>query len=358
MLIADRYVTFKLVRTLAMSLISLVSLYVLFDLADHRRGDILQHAVPLRAVLSYYAGYLPVVVVQMSPVALLVSTLYVLGMMAKNNELTAMLAAGINLRRVTVGPICVAALLAASVFALSEWVMPGGMRRARLIERVYFDSSSLDETQRLVWVEPDRAATCSVGRYVPEERTGYELLITESMPHGSKLVIEARRMVWDAAACVWVLQDVTRTVYGQGSRESEHVDREVSYIRFTPDQIESLNADADELSARDLYRMILELGRGGLVSPVRWVDFHQKLALPALNFIIVFLAIPFAARTGRGGLAASLAVSVALGLAYVCSFSLCVGLARAQVVPGWVGVWFANTVFLVAGMWMYARMPT
>jgi len=72
----------------------------------------------------------------------------------------------------------------------------------------------------------------------------------------------------------------------------------------------------------------------------------------------VFLAIPFALRTARGGLAASLAVSVVLGLAYVCSFGLCVGLARAQVLPGWLGVWLANAVFLAGGLWMYTRMPT
>jgi len=358
MRIIDRYVTFQVARTLATVLVSLVALYILFDLADHRRGDILRHAVPARAVASYYIGWVPVIVAQMSPVALMLSTLYVLGMMAKNNELTAMLAGGINLRRVSLGPICLAVVFGLGVFAMSEWVMPQAVRRARVIEHKYFDGGSGEEDRRLVWIEPDRAATVSVKRYDPEEHVGYELLITQPLRDGSRLAIQADRMVWDAEQRVWLLLDGERTVYGHESQHSEPFTREVSYIQFEPDEIDALNVPADELSAGQLRRVLIELGRHGMVSPTRWVDYHEKLAMPALNFIIVFLAIPFALRTARGGLAASLAVSVVLGLAYVCSFGLCVGLARAMVVPGWLGVWFANAVFLAGGVWMYARMPT
>lgn len=358
MRILDRYVTFRLARTVATALISLVALYVLFDLADHRRDDILRQAVPMRIVAEYYLGSISMIVIQMSPIALLLSTLYVLGMLAKNNELTAILAGGVNLRRATFGPICVAALLAIGVFALSEWVMPGGVRRARHIERTYFKSKRSSKPQRLVWIEPGGAATVSVKRYSAQEHTGYDLLITEPQADGYRLAVEADRMVWDSETGTWILEKGKRTVYGPDSHSSEPFDREVADIQFTPDQIESLNVSADELSAGGLRRMLVELGRGGMVSPTWWVDYHQKLALPALNFIIVFLAIPFAARTARGGLAASLAISVALGLGYICSFSLCVGLAKAEVLPAGLGVWLANAAFLAGGLWMYARMPT
>jgi len=342
MRILDRYVTLRLVRTVATALISLVALYVLFDLADHRRGDIIRQAVPMRVVAAYYLGWIPVIIVQMSPIALLLSTLYVLGMLAKNNELTAILAGGVNLRRATFGPICVAALLTMGIFALSEWVMPAGVGRARHIEQTYFKSKGPRKGQRLVWIEPGREATVSVKRYSPEERTGYDLLITESPADGLRLAIEADRMVWDSEMGTWILEDGKRTLYSQDSEQSEQFDREVAGIRFAPDQIESLNVSPDELSAGRLRRMLIELGRGGMVSP----------------FIIVFLAIPFAARTARGGLAASLAISVAVGLGYVCSFSVCVGLAKAQMLPGWLGVWLANVAFLAGGLWMYGRMPT
>jgi len=335
-----------------------VTLYVLFDLADHRRGDILRHAVPLDIVARYYFSYIPTILVQMSPVALLLSTLYVLGLLAKNNELTAMLAAGISLRRATVGPVCVAAALTVGIFALSEWVMPGAFRHAREIEWTYFKSRSLDDAQRLVWIEPERSAMVSVKRYSPQEHAGYDVLITEWPRSGTSMRVEADRMVWDSRSATWFLEDGERTVYDPDSTRSERFDREPSFIRFEPAQIEALNVPAEELSARRLRTMLIELGRRGMVSPTRWVDFHQKLALPALNFIMVFLAIPFAARTARGGLAASLAISVTLGLVYVSSFGLCVGLARTQLVPGWLGVWFANVVFLAGGLWTYARMPT
>jgi len=358
MKLIDRYVVVSLVRVFVLTLVSLILLYVLFDVADHRRDDIIKHHVPATVVASYYTGWTTVITVQMAPVAMLLSILYVLGLMAKNNEITAVLAGGMHLRRLAAGPILVAATAAVAIFALSEWVMPGAVRTARTIENTFFDPKSDKGGQRLVWIEPGWDATVSVRNYDPATRVGHDILITENRPDGSRVSIEARRMVWNKTKRVWTLEDGVRKVYHTDKQYAEKFETAPSNINVEPDQIAKLNMPPDELSSFDLYRLLTVLGERGMVSPTRWVDFHQKLALPVLNFIIVFLAIPFATRTGRGGLAASLAVSVVLGLCYICSFSICVGLAKTQVVPPWFGVWFANVAFLAGGLWLFRHMPT
>jgi lipopolysaccharide export system permease protein len=358
MRLLDRYITVNLVRVMVVTLVSLVMLYVMFDLADHRRDDIMKNDVSARTVAAYYGGWVTVIIVQMSPVAMLLSALYVIGLMAKNNELTAILAGGVHLRRMAAGPIIVAAVTAVAVFALSEWIMPDAVHRARVIEDTFFDQKEEVDGHRLVWTEPGRNATVQVRKYTTKSRSGLDALITETMSDGSRISTEADRIVWDETENAWILVNGVRTVYAEDGQRAEEFDSVTSQIALSPDQIEALNVPTDELSSRRLYGLLTSPATRSMVGPTRWVDFHQKLALPTLNFIIIFLAIPFAARTGRGGLAASLAVSVVLGLCYICSFSICVGLAKAQAVPAWFGVWFANAAFLGGGLWLFRRMPT
>ncbi len=73
---------------------------------------------------------------------------------------------------------------------------------------------------------------------------------------------------------------------------------------------------------------------------------------------MVWLAIPFAIRLRRGGIAIGFGVSIGIALAYMLLFFAGIGLGHLGKLPPVAAAWLANAVFLAFGMWLFHRTPT
>ena len=84
------------------------------------------------------------------------------------------------------------------------------------------------------------------------------------------------------------------------------------------------------------------------------MNLNRKLALPFANLVLALAALPFALRFGRT-LGVSLGIALLIAVAYYLLFF--VGLTLASQLPGLpeLGVWLANLVFAVSGLWLLRR---
>ena len=124
MTILDRYLGARLIGAFFRTALALYALYVLFDLLTHRSSEIISNNVPWQTVGMLYLSQIPFVLseYQLAALAMLVAGLIVFGSASQNNEITAMLSAGMSLRRIIVVPAVIAAGIAVGVFALQEFV--------------------------------------------------------------------------------------------------------------------------------------------------------------------------------------------------------------------------------------------
>ncbi len=86
------------------------------------------------------------------------------------------------------------------------------------------------------------------------------------------------------------------------------------------------------------------------------VDFHRRLALPASCVVLALLGIPLGLRGGRGGRSAALVTALVLLAAYYTVFVFSDRLAREGVLLPGIGVWMANLVLGVSGVWLLLRL--
>ncbi len=73
---------------------------------------------------------------------------------------------------------------------------------------------------------------------------------------------------------------------------------------------------------------------------------------------MIWLAIPFALRLRRGGLAISFGISILTAIAFLSVYSVCMTLGHAGRIPPIAAAWFANAVFLAAGIRLFVKAPT
>ena len=99
MKILDRYIADRFLKAFLISMGVLIIIPVLVDIIEHVDYFIDRGANPL-AVAKYYFFYLPYFLTFTIPVASLLSTLFSLGILNKNNEITAMKASGASLYRI------------------------------------------------------------------------------------------------------------------------------------------------------------------------------------------------------------------------------------------------------------------
>jgi lipopolysaccharide export system permease protein len=358
MKLIDRYIVSRLVMWLAVILLAVALLYVMIDLTTRTRADIIEYDAPAKMVFLYYLNYLPLILLQMAPVAYLIASLFVLGNFARNNEYTALLAGGVSMYRFAVAPIVLSAVVAVCALCLGEFVLPQAARRAEYLEETYLEGGKSERTISMAWSRPDQGRTYFIRSYDPDAQLGEEVMITKR--EGRRVVkkIEAESVFWDTAQEEWMLANAV-VINVEGETETRREEALLpALIDETPAELEVGRRSADEKSFGELRRELARRARAGLVYPEKWVDLHSKIALPVTNFIIFFLALPFALKVKRGGMAVTFGVSLAIGVAYMSLFEVGQALGRAQYLAPWVAAWAPNMIFLAAGVCLTLKTET
>jgi len=355
----DRYFARRMVGLLLRSLIAFVFLYVFIDLLTHRDLDIVEFDVPWSIVASYYLAFSPQIIFQVAPFALLVSALLVIGDAAQHNEITAMLAGGVGLRRLVRAPVCVALVFSLALFAVQETVGVTALARSAEIEADYFSANPDLEREGISWASLSGGWTCHINKFNRIALTGEEVIMHL---HNDEAVeqIEARRIFWDESAEAWFLEDGVWLEFDAGLElmRPTAIRQQVAPIKEAPDDLFAMEQSANTKSSIELARDIAAARDRAVPTSAMQVAYYVKFAQPALSFVMVFLAIPFAVRLQRGGLAASFGSSIVVAMVYMVVFAVSVSLGQAERITPMTAAWAPNVLFLATGLFLFWRTPT
>lgn len=361
MTLYDRYLTKRMFGLIFRILISIVLLYIAIDFLSQRGKDFRNYGVPVDVAFQYYLTFIPTILFeyQAAALAVLVAGLMVLGKAAQDSEITAILAGGVSLYRIIFAPVLVSLVAAIAAFAVQETLGVTATATARKIEDEYFSRMVHDSNRAPVsWANLEDTWTCHVLKFNRTALKG-QYVYMHAIEDGVVQEIRADRIYWDEDEKAWFLED------GRWARFGADWDLQVDRITkmrapFTeaPDELFALEESADTKSAQTLAADLKHAAELGIPVDRYWVDYHAKFARPALSFIMIFLAIPFAMRLRRGGVAVGFGLSIAIGLGYLLLFMLGMGLGYMELLPPVLAAWLANACFFVLGMVLLYRTPT
>jgi LPS export ABC transporter permease LptF len=126
--ILDRYILKQFASVLLMVLMSVLVLFVVIDYTD-LAGEIAENRITFPVIASYYRYYILQVLNLTIPISVLLGTLITFGILAKNNEVTALKANGVSLYRVTLPIIAVATIISGVSYLLQDFVLPHANQR-------------------------------------------------------------------------------------------------------------------------------------------------------------------------------------------------------------------------------------
>ncbi len=356
----DRHYLARVTGAMARILVALVLLTAIVDLLLARQDNIVKYSIPLWAVVAYYVTLTPTILFEYhaAAISVLLAGLFVLGRAAQDNELTALHGGGVSLLRAARAPLVGALAFAVGVFAFQETL---GVKTARAFEHIsshYFSKISGGVGAGFSRVDVD-GWSLHVLSFNRRAMSGRDVFLYRMAPDELE-EIRARRLYWDAPSGQWVLEDGTATRFALRENwraVTRRVTQEPAPIVTPPESLFALDAPPLTRTVAQLRENIRAAEAQGISARRERMALHLKFSQPALCFVMMCLALPFAVRLRRGGMMVSLGAGAAIGLTYLASFYLFMGLGYIGKVPPPVAAWAPTFLFMMIAVALARRAP-
>jgi lipopolysaccharide export system permease protein len=356
-----RHVTGEFLAILLLCLGGILGIYYVVDIFNHL--DIfISYEVPLGTKLSYFLWKLPMILWQVTPVAVLIAMVTVIGLMYRHNELTAIKAAGVSLFAITRPLLLVALGVSGLIFLNNEYLLPFANQQANHIRDVEIKGKpprGLFRQSRVWYVGRDNTIY-NVAMLDPLQST-MEGITLFRLDQDFRLTerIDARKA--EPGPDGWVFTGVIRRTFADGGRRlglAQRLDRLVLPLEERLEDFIKYKKKPDEMSYPELRAYVEKIANSGYNAVPYRVDLLAKTALPFISLVISFLSLGLAVRgSRRGGVVASIGLCIALGVVYWLLISVGLSLGHAGRLPPLLASWGANLLFLAAGVWTYLTMP-
>jgi len=339
--------------------IALFETFTFFELLD----DIARHRIPFLVVVDYFRYLIPYLVYQLSPLAALVATLVTLGLLSKNNEITAFKANGISLYRLALPLLISGAILAGGLLILDDTYLPYANQRQDALRSQIKGKPPQTYTRPQRWIFGENSKVYNYDLFDPKQKFfgGLSVIELDPVTFQMKRRVFANRAQWLDTEKAWALESGwVRDFNAEGSVENYSPFK----VTSLPELVEPpsyFNRDviqAFQMSWRDLRRYIRGLQVAGFDVSSLTVQWHKKIAYPLIAPISMLLAIPFAILVGSRGALGGIALGLGIGMVYWAIAALLEAMGGIGQLPPMLSAWSTDLIFFFLGLYFFLKMPT
>lgn len=291
MTLLDRYIGLALARSALLVVVILLPLFTLLDLVQ-QLNDVGTGNYTLAAALQYEVYMLPSYLLNLVPFTALLGASIALGGLAHTNELTAMRAAGISIRRIAVATLKSGALFIVLVIAVMEWVAPPLHQQAARRQSTALSGGKILVEEHGFWIHQENRFINV--RNIYEGRTPTDIHIFEFDPETQHLTfyLHADRAE-KTKKKQWLYKDLTvKNLTGREivTRHEAELARK-SYL--TEKQLRVLELPINSLSPSGLYQYLKYLRASGQATEKFEMVLWQKASLPIAVLAMMLCSFPF-----------------------------------------------------------------
>lgn len=352
MKILERYILTEFAKLLTIAVLAFLVLFMMIDLFENM-DNLMKHGVPFFSSVLFFIYKVPFIIVQISPVAVLIAVLLSLGLFSKHGEVTAIKAGGVRLLKVLLPLLAAGLLISLAVMLINESVAPTAMKRVDAFKQQWFGLQGGTFGKEGMWVRTSRGIfNIRQMDLKKSELKGFTLYEIEK-PFKLKDRLQSKVVVWKDKK--WVASEATVWSF---SDKGEAVKKDVGSIEVTglmePEDLADVENLQKNMGFIELRKYIQGLEADGYEASRYKIDLYGKITFPLVNFIMVLVGIPFALKTGRhGGIAVGIGLSVVIAFSYWVVFAITRSLGQAGMVPPMLSAAFPDILFFAVGALMY-----
>lgn len=289
MFILDRYIGRHVVFSTLLVMGLLLSLFAIFSFMDELsrvgRGN-----YSTSDAIQYVILLIPGLIYQLFPVSALLGSTIGLGLMASNNELTIIRAAGVSLNRIVWSVMRVGLVLVVFTIIIGETIAPVAEQYARTLRSVAISDKLAIRGKSDLWAR-DGESFVNVRDILPGERLANINIYERDGAHRISRIIQAKTAAYRHDK--WILENVVTSEIQGFKVVSLHSDKLVWETSLSPDLLGVVTLYPATMSVMGLLQYINYLKANGLDAATYKHALWAKIVTPLVTGVMVFLAIPF-----------------------------------------------------------------
>lgn len=372
MRLLDRYLFRELLTPLAFCLGGFLIFWTAFNLFSDL-DELQERKLRLLDVIAYAVSLMPGFLVTVLPVALLLALLYTLTNHTRHNEITAMRAAGVSLGRICAPYFLVGIAASGGLFALNEWGVPRSMAWTASILNRHVQKpenpANKNEIHNFGFTNSREHRSWFASEYHLNTTEMLKPQVNWNLPDGSNRRVYADRAIFTNG--VWTFFNVSQ--YSQASSTAPLLPSLQTNVLVMPEFSETPAQIRSEIKISG-YLSMTKAGKADIpladildylrLHPHPTGDdaaklltkFHARVAAPWTCLVVVLIAIPFGAASGRRNLFFGVAGSIFICFGYFVIQQISVAFGMGGHLPAWLAAWLPNMIFGAAGLVLMQRV--
>lgn len=368
MSLLDRYVLKEWAVGFALTLGVIVGILILQNMYD-TLPDLLSQKAGFTKIVFYYSLALPTYLPAILPIAFLVSLLFSLGSLHRNNEIIAMRAAGASLFRISRSLWGAGLMLSALLFYLTASVVPKAVEQSRtFFDNLEFaaaenvkDSKDVGLIYNLGFDNRKDGRLWFMNRFSERAWLGLGVNVHTRDQDGTETSrISAKEAYFDDTMGHWVFLDGRELLLdaetGDPLRTLPFKEKTFEDFGEDPSLMLALHKKPSELSLFELRRIVETVPPSENPKVHAYlVRYLSLLAVPFSCLVVVGIAVPFAVSGVRTNPMIGVAKCMGFFFLFYLLVSVTTILGERQIMSALLSAWLPNIIMLGLSVLLFRR---
>ena len=355
----DTYILSRFLTYFALLLSSFVALTLVFNFFDLML-DMVRNKIPLAKMFTYLFFLTPELIYRTLPVSVLVAVLVALGVLSKQNEITAFKACGVSLYRLALPILLSSTALAGGLFAFDHYYVPGANRTQEALRaEIKGQPTQTYRSRNTSWIMGRGSRIYYYKFFDPSASMmgGVSVFELDPKSFGMERQIWAERARWSPSLKAWVFENGWFSDFHGGDRKYEPFQVMTFQELTEPPEYFLKDPPKDErMNFVELDSYIRDLKQSGFDTMRLQTEFYRKFSVPIFALIMALIAAPFGFMVGNRGAMTGIGVAIIIAIAYWGVSSVFDKAGGAGQLPPAMAAWSPDAIFAMAGSYMVLRL--
>jgi lipopolysaccharide export system permease protein len=362
----DKYILRHFIQNFVFGLLCFVLIFIMVDLFENL-DRFIDKKLTIGMLSLYYMYFIPDILKLITPVGMLLASLFTISRFVNYSELTAMKSAGISIYRYLLPILTVGFIITLFAIYFDGWVVPHSNRAKYKFEREVLGRNTVSNSIQNIYIQDKINRIIVINNYERSTQTcsntSIHVFAKDTL---TKIItkIDIVSMKWDYEKKDWHISVAYERDFSGIENESLHIINDVNLstlkgldnINISPDILEKKQLKPEELVLSEFKEFIDNLEASGQDVSREKVDYYSIISFPFANIITIIFGVSISSNRRKGGAALHFGISLIVSFIYL-------GFVKISQVFGYNGdlnpiftAWLANIVFLTVSLVNFYRL--
>lgn len=350
----DVFILKKFLGTYFFATLLILAVVSMFDITE--KLDAFLNAPLKETIFDYFMSFLPYFANQLAPLFTFIAVIFFTTKLAGNSEIIAILSSGVSFNRLMRPYMIGAAVIAALIFALSNYIIPPtNIKRIDYTNKYVRNKKVTTGLDIQLMARPGEVVY--IGRFENSSKTGYRFSLDKF--NGKELVsrMTAQTITYDTTKTYhWTANNYMIRHFDGMKEKITSGERIDTVIPIEPkDFMISVN-DQETMTTPQLSEYIEKQKNRGVANIKAFeIEKERRYAVAAAAFILTLIGVSLSAKKVKGGMGLNIGIGLLLSFSYILFSTVTSQFATSGMTSPWLAMWIPNFIYLAIGLGLYYR---